>query len=62
MKKPRIIIEVSGGCVRSIHSDTPIDIDVLDHDDFRVEDDAEDRLHREFLEADIATLHHHSLP
>lgn len=30
--KPRIIIEVSGGLVTNIHSDVPIDVDIIDHD------------------------------
>lgn len=32
MKKPRIIIEVSGGVVNAVYASQPIDCDVLDHD------------------------------
>lgn len=43
MGNPRVIVQVKGGLVQWIGSDTEIDIDVLDWDDYNDEDCDEER-------------------
>ena len=33
-ERPRIIVEVEGGMVRSVHADREVDVDVLDYDNY----------------------------
>jgi len=56
MTKPRIIVEVSGGLVQVIHSNVPIDVDVLDHDNMKRETDKEELQRMQALAKEIETL------
>jgi len=52
----RIIIVVKGGLVQSIHSSTPIDVDVLDYDNLEQETDEEEIQRLTKLQEEIKTL------
>jgi hypothetical protein len=46
--KPRIIIEVRGGVVQAVYSSAPVEVEVLDHDDWTALEDSSTR-HDEWL-------------
>lgn len=54
----RVIVECSGGLVRSIHSNDPtLSVDILDHDELNERElDEEDRASLEALKREITTL------
>jgi hypothetical protein len=53
---PRVIVEVSGGVVQAIYSSDPINVSVLDHDNWEAEEDQADRDYFAALERERESL------
>ena len=53
---PRVIVEVKGGVVQAIHSSEPINVSVLDHDNWQAETDQTERDYFAALEKECETL------
>ena len=53
---PRVIIEVEGGVVHTIYSSEPINVSVLDRDNWKAEEDQTERDYFAALEKECETL------
>jgi len=53
---PRVIIEVEGGVVHAIYSSEPINVSVLDHDNWKAEEDQTERDYFAALKRECETL------
>lgn len=52
--KPRVIIEVRGGVAQMVYASTPIDVEVLDHDDWtEANEDDEQAKHYAALQKEV---------
>ena len=47
---PRVIVQVSGGVVQAVYSSAPLNLSILDHDDWEAETDQAERDHFAALE------------
>jgi hypothetical protein len=53
---PRVIVEVYGGVVQAIYSSEPLNVSVLDHDNWKAEEDQTKRDYFAALERECETL------
>ena len=53
---PRVIIEVEGGVVQAIYSSEPINVSVLDRDNWKAEEDQTERDYFAVMERECETL------
>lgn len=53
---PRVIIEVCGGVVQAIYSSEPLNVSVLDRDNWKAEEDQTERDYFAVLERECETL------
>ena len=53
---PRVIVEVSGGVVQAIYSSEPINVSVLDRDNWAAEENQAERDYFAALERECETL------
>lgn len=53
---PRVIIEVRGGVVQAVYSSEPLNLSILDHDNWEVETDQAERDYFAALERECETL------
>jgi hypothetical protein len=53
---PRVIVEIRGGVVQAIYSSEPINVSVLDRDNWEAEEDPAERDYFAALERECETL------